>query len=829
MCSPRAAYKPAQHACDEHAAFIPAPKTSAPPLTRQPPLATRLRRHGEVSRAMRNRGIEIFLLPRQEAEAVASPAGGARWDGSQGRRQGEQHAELVQVLALAGVPGAAVPHAMAAAHAAVAAHAARRHRRPPGLRELRRWAALTAALAARGCRFDAALEAAWRQLYVRMEAASSTGADEAAAVAEAAFQAHLQPLLEAQLQGSRSGGDLVLYRPAAWPLPLGVAAFAADSVSACASRDAAVLLLQLAVLAAAELQQRGQMSEAAGLLGSRAAWVHELGLGAAAAMPAAALLQVLQGSSADSSSSSGLTETDDSSESALLCVPAAARVFAERCGPGQHKQRAALIDALSRQVVRLLGAAGAAGGPAELAAQQAERLVSGVLTHPLCTAASSLQQQLAEAVRLPAAARAFLPLGPPALQQLQPFLLAAGVQGAGQGASSTLQQLWQQVQEVSSKVAALWQAVQAAVVLQAAAAAADEAVAAGSATLLQLSCWRHRRPKVRFGDPCSRSRCCPLPLACQVLCASFTTPTPSGLCQHPPVLSTHDAHLWRLPCRSVPARPRRTPPWTGSTRRWRRCRAWKRRCWCRPPAARAWALPGARQWRQRQAPLRRPPWPCSCLPHVSFLGLGRQQVCPISAIFCLPELPGGSCLFDVPCPPCCPCLPAAARRAAVALGAAAQPARGPRLLAARRSDCPLRGPAVPVDAAAQGGRRAAGGHWWVLQGELGASSAVRSPWPVGALGSHAFTLNHPAVLPPRHPAPDGSRSPAWAEAAQRWAAVSEQLDTAAGIAAGAAPPKPLLWKRGGRPLLPRTLQLSDAYCALVALCDAVRCVQRSEG
>ncbi len=99
---------------------------------------------------------------------------------------------------------------------------------------------------------------------------------------------------------------------------------------------------------------------------------------------------------------------------------------------------------------------------------------------------------------------------------------------------------------------------------------------------------------------------------------------------------------------------------------------------------------------------------------------------------------------------------------------------------------------------------------------------------MGALGSHAFTLNLPAVLPPRHPAPDGSHSPAWAEAVQRWAAVSEQLDTAAGIAAGAAPPKPLLWKRGGRPLLPRTLQLSEAYCALLALCDAVRCALRAE-
>lgn len=64
----------------------------------------------------------------------------------------------------------------------------------------------------------------------------------------------------------------------------------------------------------------------------------------------------------------------------------------------------------------------------------------------------------------------------------------------------------------------------------------------------------------------------------------------------------------------------------------------------------------------------------------------------------------------------------------------------------------------------------------------------------------------------------------WGDAVQRWAAAAEQLDAAAGIAPGAAPPKPLLWKAGGRPLLPRTLQLSEALAQLLALCDATRCV-----
>lgn len=82
-------------------------------------------RHGEVSRAMRNRGIEIFLLPQAPerpvaAAAAAGPAGDSQQSGSLG--------EVQQVLALAGVPGTSLPLAMAAAHAEVAAYAAERHR-----------------------------------------------------------------------------------------------------------------------------------------------------------------------------------------------------------------------------------------------------------------------------------------------------------------------------------------------------------------------------------------------------------------------------------------------------------------------------------------------------------------------------------------------------------------------------------------------------------------------------------------------------------------------------------------------------------------------------
>ena len=558
---------------------------------------------------MRNRGIEIFLLPEQaEQEAAPAPAAAAALQGpaaaEQQQQQQAEHADLQQVLALAGVPGTALPAAMASAHAAVAAHAAQRHRRPPGLRELRRWAALAGALAGRGWRPAAALHTAWCQLYVRSEAAAAAGADEAAGVARAAYEACMQPLL------ARGGcsTDLVLHRPAAWPLPLGVAAFAGDSATACTARDAALLLHHLALLVSADLRQQSASGggTAGGVLTSRAAWVQELGVAAAAAMPAGALLRLLAGRRTNGTTSS---ESGAAGEAALLAAPAAARVFAERCGPGQRGGRAAHAAALSGQLQQLLAAAGIAGGQGLLAVQQAERVVSTVLAHPLAAAAGELQQQLAAAVRLPEASRAFLPLDAAAAEP--PLFLLSADLPAGQQAAlgradapdsvSAVAELWRRVQEVGSKMAQLWQAVQCAAVLHSAAEGGDGAVAGGDATLLQLSAWRHHRPKVgsllggvrvvynlvgRRQQPHFVQASHP---ACQA--ARPLPPTPRT--RAPPL------RLPPLPCRSAPARRRSTPPSTGGTPRWRLCRRWRRRCWCR-----------RRQRAQRRvAPSGRPPWP----------------------------------------------------------------------------------------------------------------------------------------------------------------------------------------------------------------------------
>ncbi len=370
---------------------------------------------------------------------------------------------------------------------------------------MRRWAALTTALASRGWAFAQALRTAWWQLYVRTEAAAAAGAEEAGLVAEAAFEAHVLPLLQAQRQGGGSC-DLVLARPAAWPQPLGSAAFAADSAVACIQRDAALLLQQLAMLSAAELGTARLADAAAAALGSRSTLVGELGLAAAAGVPAAALVQLIRGCRVDIPSEAAAAAE---AGTAMLQFPAAARIFAERCGAQHRSLRAAYATAITAQLRQLVAASdsSASGSPssssAMLATQQAEQLVAGVLGHPLASAAAQLQQQLAAAVQLPDAHAGCLPLDATAAQQLHLYLLATGLQDDGTSGSS-LQHLWQQAQEVSSKLAALWQAVHGAVVLSSAAAAADGAVADGSATLLQLSHWRHQRPKVRgMGGTCS--------------------------------------------------------------------------------------------------------------------------------------------------------------------------------------------------------------------------------------------------------------------------------------------------------------------------------------
>ena len=175
-------------------------------------------RHGEVSRAMRNRGVELFLLPQQADDG--SPETFSQVDCWHSNRIGvaEEHCTACQcclscvrpscaaqrgkhprcpaclcahfafaaldhiglrtltvdsqsedlegLLALEGVPGAALPAAMAATHAAAVAASTAIGRTGPTRRELRQWASLARELLQRGWAAPVALAAAWQQVCI---------------------------------------------------------------------------------------------------------------------------------------------------------------------------------------------------------------------------------------------------------------------------------------------------------------------------------------------------------------------------------------------------------------------------------------------------------------------------------------------------------------------------------------------------------------------------------------------------------------------------------------------------------------------------------------
>jgi midasin len=75
-------------------------------------------KHGEVSRAMRNRGIELYLLREGQPEGASAPAS----------EESSWSRELVSVLGTQGIPGSDAPQAMARVHGDVVTTAQRTRR-----------------------------------------------------------------------------------------------------------------------------------------------------------------------------------------------------------------------------------------------------------------------------------------------------------------------------------------------------------------------------------------------------------------------------------------------------------------------------------------------------------------------------------------------------------------------------------------------------------------------------------------------------------------------------------------------------------------------------
>ena len=444
-------------------------------------------RHGELSRAMRNRGIELFLLQQQIA-AVEAPAAmvvpSAPTTAVAGASQ-QQQRELCEVLGLAGLPGAALPWAMAATHTTVAGAAAQRHHQAPSLRELRRWAALASALASRGWPAAEAFWVAFQQVY---GAASTSGQESAAS---AAFQYHMLPVL-----GSLAGSDQVLYRAGTWPLPLGVSNFAEGSALATLCRDAAVLLQHLAAAIASSWSAARSSSSAAErarqLYSGEDAAAVELGLAEAVAVPVGLLRRLLHGADPEQFFSSGAHSSLDAASLdvayATYCTLAAARVYVERASPWHLPTSAAYVTALTEQLQHCSDMFTEC-----TLARQAQLVAQRLLGHPLTAALAALQLQVASLVQPHDVGVRLMPGG-----GLPPHLVAAqlSAEGSSGEAGAAAGSLWQQVLATASQVAALQRAVQVAVQLQTALSGAEAAVLRGGATLLQLSFWRYQHPKV---------------------------------------------------------------------------------------------------------------------------------------------------------------------------------------------------------------------------------------------------------------------------------------------------------------------------------------------
>lgn len=219
--------------------------------------------HGDVSRSMRNRGIELFMLPQHDQRRLGSsqqlPAALALPLASSGLE------DVEGVLASEGVVGGPLLAAMAAAHHSVVHQASAAHRRPPSLREVRNWGAISAALVQRGRPLAQALWTGWMAVYIKGQASN----DELVALAQVTFlqvcdqlsiAAPAEALAPALGAGSDAHGSLKtavvqpkaspwpdqLLRPCVWPDRLQAAHLAHDALLGGVRRDASLLTFLLA-------------------------------------------------------------------------------------------------------------------------------------------------------------------------------------------------------------------------------------------------------------------------------------------------------------------------------------------------------------------------------------------------------------------------------------------------------------------------------------------------------------------------------------------------------------------------------------------------------
>jgi midasin len=386
-------------------------------------------KHGEVSRAMRNRGLELFLLPDRLTGL------------SQEARAGDAAEQLQTVAALQGVPGDRLPHFMATVHSAMRDQALARHRRPPSLREMVRWVGLVRNLCSRGLDADTSMQKAFESIYIQP-------------CDDANLREEGQNIFQA-CAADCPALDELWFQPGAWPLPLTVATFAADSAAMSANRDLAHVLQwagRLALGITATSQSGGDVSFPAPAF-SASSNLSQSALALSIMLPGQKIAQLLLGQSAEEDDELMIDDEALSSEQPALAVATfvqALHVFMERgAGESLHQSWAASILSQCAEVMKPLLEN---GGPP--------------------TSSSSIQ----------------MVMGSNVASHLTDAIQSLGVYFSNPSVSATL---------FGSKLTALRTAITTAVALQRASLQASSGTREANRTLLQLSSWRFENPGSR--------------------------------------------------------------------------------------------------------------------------------------------------------------------------------------------------------------------------------------------------------------------------------------------------------------------------------------------
>ena len=175
-------------------------------------------RHGEISRAMRNRGVEVFLLSPEHTEMNARdvelpeplkmPAA-----------QPSMEEDVAKILESIGVPGGFAQSIMVNAHRMFGNAVSRPGAKGVSTRFIAEWATLTQELLSRGYDVQVALWASWSQVYMRGE--SSDIIREAArstfmAACADSFET-LRMISVGEREVKHETAYSVMYQPMCWP------------------------------------------------------------------------------------------------------------------------------------------------------------------------------------------------------------------------------------------------------------------------------------------------------------------------------------------------------------------------------------------------------------------------------------------------------------------------------------------------------------------------------------------------------------------------------------------------------------------------------------